>query len=209
MATVRSVHQPRHFAVDDDAEVLAWLRAAGFGHLVVHADGGLTSTPLPFVIDDDLRSVRAHLARPNPVWRAAPCDALLIVPVSDAYVSPTWYPSKQVDGRVVPTWNYEVVHVHGRLELRDDDAFIGSQLRDLTDRNEAELPVPWSVDDAPQEYVAQLRRGIVGIELTVTSVTAKGKLSQNKSDDDREGAAAGLEGRGHRSAAVAQAMRAR
>lgn len=177
---------PRHFAVDERADVVAMVRAAGFGHLVVHDGARFSSTPLPFVVDDELRAVRAHVARPNPIWRLAPCDALLIVAGRDDYVSPGWYPSKADHGKVVPTWNYEVVHLHGRLLPRDDAAWVAQQLRDLTDLNEAPQPAPWSVDDPPDGYVEQLQRGTVGLELEVIEVEAKRKASQNRDDRDRE-----------------------
>jgi len=180
------VYVPRHFAVDEHPEVLAMVRASGFGHVVVHGPDGFSSTPVPFVVDDELASIRAHVARPNPIWRSVPCDALLIVTGRDGYVSPGWYPSKASDGRVVPTWNYEVVHLHGRLVAHDDPEWVLAQMRDLTDLNERSLPAPWSVDDPPAGYVEQLQRGTVGLELVVTRVEAKRKASQNRSDADRE-----------------------
>lgn len=186
--------------------MLGLVRAAGFGHLVVTRDGALASTPVPFVVDDGLSAVRAHLARPNGVWRAAPCNALLIVPVSDAYVSPSWYPSKAEHGRVVPTWNYEVVHVHGRLVAHDDPDWVSRQITELTDTNEAPLPSPWAVTDAPDDHIAKLVRGIVGVELLVDRVEAKRKLSQNRGDDDRAGVRRGLHERDGRSRAVASTM---
>ena len=176
---------PRHFVVEDHDEIAALVRASGFGHLVVPAPDGLDSIPVPFVVDDELRSVRAHVARPNPIWRSAPCDALLIVAGRDDYVSPGWYPSKAEHGKVVPTWNYEVVHLHGRLLIRDDAEWITRQVRDLTDLNEAAMREPWSVDDPPDGYVEQLQRGIVGIELEVARVEAKRKVSQNRDERDR------------------------
>jgi transcriptional regulator len=198
---------PRHFAETDPAEIAGLLRRAGFGHLVVAAPEGLAATPLPFVVDDELTSVRAHLARPNDVWRLAPCDALVVVPVSDAYVSPGWYPSKSVDGRVVPTWNYEVVHLHGRLVVHDDADWVRRQISELTDLNESAMPAPWEVADAPDDFIDQLQRGIVGVELEVTRVEAKRKLSQNKSADDVAGAVAGLRAASNpRAAVVAAAM---
>jgi transcriptional regulator len=201
------MYVPEHFREQDHGEVVRIVRAAGFGHLVVLADDGIASTPLPFVVDDDLTSVRAHLARPNAIWRAAPCDALLIVPVTDAYISPGWYPSKAEHGKVVPTWNYEVVHLRGRLVVHDDAAWVGRQIRDLTDRNEAPLANPWSVDDAPDGFIEQMQRGIVGVELQVTAIDAKRKLSQNRAPADLAGAVDGLRGRGDgRSGAVADAM---
>ena len=200
------MYQPKAFREDRDEIVLDLVRRAGYGHLVVTHEGVLTSTPLPFVVDVGLSAVRAHLARPNGVWRAAPCEALLIVPVSDAYVSPSWYPSKSEHGRVVPTWNYEVVHLHGRLVARDDVDWVHRQITDLTDTNEAPLPDPWAVTDAPVDHITKLLRGIVGIELIVDRVDAKRKLSQNRDDDDRAGVRAGLHGRDGPSRTVASAM---
>ena len=168
------------------------VRASGFGHLVVHGGDGFSSTPLPFVVDDALSSVRAHVARANPLWRTAPCNALLIVPGRDGYVSPGWYPSKAEHGKVVPTWNYEVVHLHGLLVAHDDDGWIDRQIRDLTETNEAALPEPWSVDDPPSGYVEQVRRGIVGVELVVDRVDAKRKASQNREQRDRDSVRAHL-----------------
>ncbi len=201
------MYLPRDFVEADDEVILSLVRLAGFGHLVCSTGGGLASTPLPFVVDDSIGSVRAHVARPNAIWRSAPCDALLIVPVSDAYVSPTWYPSKGVHGKVVPTWNYEVVHLHGRLEAHDDPAWVRRQIDDLTDLNEASMPSPWSSGDAPADYITALAKGIVGVELHVDRVAAKRKLSQNKSDDDRTGVIDGFrsQNRAHRQVADSMA----
>jgi transcriptional regulator len=201
------MYLPRHFTEDSTDAAVAMTRSAGFGHLVVQGADGLASTPLPFLISDDGELVRGHLARPNVIWRSAPCDALLVVPVSDAYITPTWYPTKAEHGKVVPTWNYEVVHLHGRLVAHDDVEWTERMVRDLTVHHEAPLPSPWSVDDAPADYVAQLMRGIVGVALEVTRIEAKRKLSQNKSDGDVAGVIAGLErSSSPRSEAVRQAM---
>jgi transcriptional regulator len=201
------MHLPRHFTEDDTGSAVAMVRSAAFGHLVVSGPDGLNATPLPFLISDDGTQVRAHLARPNRIWKLAPCDALLVVPVNDAYISPGWYPSKAEHGKVVPTWNYEVVHLHGRLVAHDDAAWTAAMVRDLTDLHEAEMPTPWSVDDAPPDFTDGLMQGIVGIEIDVTRIEAKHKLSQNKSDADRAGAIAGLAGSPSPSAhAVGKAM---
>jgi transcriptional regulator len=207
LATVVSVHLPRAFAEPSRNAAIEMVRAAGFGHLTVAGPRGLVSTPLPILVDDDASVVRGHLARANPVVATAPADALVIVPVGDAYVSPNWYPSKSEHGRVVPTWNYEVVHLHGRL-VTHDDAWTLEVVRDLTDHHEAAMPQPWSVDDAPDEYVEGLLRAIVGVSLEVTRVEAKRKLSQNRSAADVEGAIAGLTERDDRSRRVAATMRA-
>lgn len=204
------MYVPPAFSVDDAGAAVALARTAGFGHLVVLGPDGLSSTPVPFVVDDSGTAVRMHLARPNDVWRAAPCHALLVVPVSDAYVSPSWYPSKAEHGKVVPTWNYEVVHAHGDLVVHDDAAWVRSQIGDLTALHETAFDAPWHVDDAPAEFVEALQRGIVGVELRVTRWEAKRKLSQNRPAADRAGALAGMEAAGRRGAdAVVQAMRER
>ncbi len=183
-------------------------RSVGFGHLVVVGSDGLQSTPMPFLIDDDATVLRGHLARPNPILKAAPCHALFVIPVSDAYISPGWYPSKAEHGKVVPTWNYEVVHLHGRLAVHDE-SWTERMVRDLTDHHEAGMPSPWSVDDAPPDHIAGLLRAIVGVSLEVTRVVAKRKLSQNKSSDDVQGAIDGLiAGERLGGPQVAEAMRA-
>ncbi len=207
--TVRSVYRPPAFVEDDTATIVQLARRAAFAHLtVVDDDGAPTSTPVPFLNDDHGSHVRAHLARPNPVWRLAPCRALLIVPLSDTYISPSWYPSKQEHGKVVPTWNYEVVHVHGELIAHDDPAWIEQQIRDLTDFHEARFERPWSIDDAPDGYIGKAARGIVGVELVIDRLAGKRKLSQNRDAADTAGVLAGLDasdGRG--AAAIAAAMR--
>ncbi len=215
-ATVEKVYVPGPNAVDDPVVVRDLLRSAGVGHLVSStSEGALEATVLPFLIDDSMITLRAHFARANPHWRTLDgSDALVIVPVSDAYVSPSWYVSKRDDPRVVPTWNYEVVHVHGTVHVHDDPAFVESVVRALTDLREANRveessgPPVWSVDDAPADYIARQLRAIVGIELAVTSVEAKRKLSQSRTDTDRIGVAESLDlvpdSRGH---TVAVAMR--
>jgi transcriptional regulator len=208
VATVGAMYRPPSFAEDDRDVLVGLARRAGFGHLVVVRDGAPLSTPVPFVVDDAFASVRMHLARPNPVWRSAPCRALVIVAIADAYVSPSWYPSKAEHGKVVPTWNYEVVHAHGELVLHDDPDWVRGQIAELTVVNESSLPAPWSVDDPPPGFVDQLQRGIVGVELVVDRLEGKRKLGQNRDDADRLGAADGMRAAGRRgSADVSEAMR--
>ncbi len=204
------MYLPPHFAVNDADLVRALIDRARFGHLVTMTADGLDATPLPFVIDDDLTTVRAHIARANPQWRTADgADALLVVPVSDTYVSPRWYPSKAEHGRVVPTWNYEVLHLRGTLTVDHDADTLESIVRALTDREEALLGDPtWSVDDAPADFVAKQLGAIVGITLQVTAIDAKRKLSQNRSDGDRDGVVDGLRSTGRPADhEVAEAMR--
>jgi len=195
-----NVYIPRANAVDDPSTVVRLLRAARVGHLITHdtGTGGFDATVLPFLVDDELSLLRAHLARANPHWRHLHGrQALFVVPVTNAYVSPTWYPAKQDDGRVVPTWNYEVVHLHGTVVVHDDPRVVENIVRELTERHEGERSVDdgepaWSVDDAPREFIERQLRAIVGIEMAVERVEAKRKLSQNRSTDDQAGVIAGL-----------------
>jgi transcriptional regulator len=129
------------------------------------------------------------------------------VPVTDTYVSPSWYPSKRVDGKVVPTWNYEVVHVAGRLTATTDAEWLHRQIRDLTDTHEAHRDEPWSVDDAPADFLAKMVNGIVGVELAVTRLEGKRKLSQNRPEADVAGVLAALAEGDERDRRVAAAMR--
>jgi len=196
------MYVPAAFAVADRTEILDLLRQVAFGHLVTHdpieRSPSLSSTALPFLVDDDLTSLRAHFARGNPHWRTIDgVEGLMIVPSADAYVSPRWYPSKVVDGKVVPTWNYELVHLHGTIELHDDAAWKRHVVEDLTVHNERRASTvgpgeTWAVEDAPVEFVDQQLKAIVGIEVHVTRVEAKRKLSQNKVEADRDGVADGL-----------------
>jgi transcriptional regulator len=211
--TVGRVYVPSVNRVDEPSEILGLLRSVGLGHLVSSGSEGLDATVLPFLVDDDLTTVRAHFARANPHWRSVDGRAgVMIVPVTDAYVSPSWYPSKADDPRVVPTWNYEVVHVHGTIRIVEEAAALGAIVRDLTDHHEARrsahaIAPTWSVDDAPADFIARQLRAIVGLEMTIERVEAKRKLSQNRTADDREGVIDGLMGDGdHRARAIAAAM---
>lgn len=208
--TLRPMYRPNAFAEDDLDAVLAMIDQTSLAHLVVHTSDGFESSPLPILADvrDGTVHLRGHLARPNPLWRSAPCDALVIVALSDAYISPSWYPSKAVNGKVVPTWNYEVVHAHGKLIAHDDVEWLERLVRDLTERHERANAEPWGVDDAPADYVTAMLRGIVGVEVAVERIEGKRKLSQNRSEEDQRGAVAGLEAAGApRSVAIAEAMR--
>lgn len=179
-STFDAMFIPKANAVDDPLVILDLLRSTGVGHLVSVGEDGFESTVLPFLVDDELTCVRAHVARANPQWRLLDAQSvLLIVPVTDAYVSPSWYPSKADQPRVVPTWNYEVVHVHATVGVRDDPDFIRQVVSELTDRNEAlrtdvtGAPPAWSIEDAPADFIDRQLSAIVGIELAVDRVVAK------------------------------------
>ncbi len=205
------MYRPAHFDIDDPSELRRLMAALGSAHLVTTGPDGIDSTLLPLLVDADrgpLGTLVGHLARANPqVQNAIGGSALAIFTGPQGYVSPSWYPSKAEDGAVVPTWNYVVVHAHGELVIRDDRAVVGSIVRRLTDHHEAELENPWSVDDAPPEFIEAQSRGIVGIELRITRLEGKAKLSQNRPAADGAGVVAGLDGRGSGQQDLAAAMR--
>lgn len=200
-----------HFNQMEDAEVPAFLDAIATAELVTSGpDGYPVATLLPFVRDGD--RLLMHMARGNPHWQAIEpgTPALAVVAGPQAYVSPSWYATKQEHGRVVPTWNYSAVHLTGRVTTRDDEAWLRDLVGRLTELHEQHRVTPWAVTDAPADFVRKQLRAIVGIELVVERVEAKAKLSQNRSAEDRAGVVTGLEGEGGaREAAVAHAMRVR
>jgi transcriptional regulator len=194
------VYRPAHFQLDEDTS-LELARARSAGSLVVAGDHGLPASVLvPFVVDVGPPTVlRGHLARPNPLVELlgqGPRPALVSFLVADAYVSPSWYPSKLEHHRVVPTWNYVEVQVRGVVRPVADAPWLRQQVRDLTDLHEPTGPARWSVDDAPAEFTEQMLRGILGVELAVEQVEGKAKLSQNRSEADRDGVLASLESTG-------------
>ncbi|HYE42401.1 MAG TPA: FMN-binding negative transcriptional regulator [Caulobacteraceae bacterium] len=187
------MYPPAAFVVDDPAVIEAMVGRVRLGMLVTHGPGGLAVTHLPFLYDAANRRLLGHMARSNP-QRAGAGDgeALAILPGPEAYVSPDWYPSKADDGRQVPTWNYETVHLHGTLEWFEDRGRLLDAVARLSERHEAGRPRPWSIADAPADYVERLLRGIVGVEMRVTRIEARRKLGQNKPERDRAGVIEGL-----------------
>ncbi|MFF3225299.1 FMN-binding negative transcriptional regulator [Nocardia suismassiliense] len=197
------MYVPAHFAADEQA-VDALLTQQGAADLITVTPDGMVATMLPFVYDGAAGKLRGHLARNNDQWRRPVIgEALAIVRGPDAYVSPAWYPSKAEHGRVVPTWNYVTAHIYGELAVHDDPGWVERLVRDLTDRHEAGRPQPWSVDDAPERFIAGQLRAIVGIELSITRVEAKFKFSQNRAAADIDRVISGLAADGHEAAADA------
>ena len=166
------------------------VRAYPFATAVVHAQGGLVANHLPFEWNGD--ALQAHVARGNELVAMDGAQVLVVFQGPQGYISPNWYPSKHETGREVPTWNYTVVHVHGRLRVVDDAAWVRRQLEALTDHHESGQPRPWTISDAPEDHVEKLLGAIVGIEVTVERIEGKFKLSQNHSARNREGVIAGL-----------------
>lgn len=189
---------PKHFEPDDQAAQF-FLDAINSGHLVTNSTSGLASTFIPVLYRTASKSIVGHLARGNPQWSLATAqEALFITTVNDAYISPSWYASKQLHGKVVPTWDYMIAHVYGDLIIHDDVDWLRAQVSALTDKFESARPKPWKLDDAPETYVAAQLKAIVGIEIKVTWLEVSFKMSQNKTNEDLDGVIEGLMQEGKR-----------
>ena len=199
------MYTPAHFAVDEDS-ARAFLSAIEAADLVTVTEQGLVATFLPFVFAPErgeVGSLIGHVARKNDQWKLVPIgQALVIAHGLDAYVSPSWYPSKAEHGRVVPTWNYTTAHVYGDLVVHDDPAWLDDMVRQLTTRHEAGRSDPWSVDDAPPDFREGQLRAIVGLEVVIARVEVKFKMSQNQKDANVDGVVAGLSADGREDVAT-------
>jgi transcriptional regulator len=187
------VYTPPFNLADDEEELRALVADVRAGWLVTNGQATAPSaTYLPVIWRDD--TVIAHFAKANPHWReiGPETPALIIVTGPDAYVSPTWYAAKAEHGKVVPTWNYSAVHLNGSARVHHDPEWLRMAVEELTDNHERERQAPWHVTDAPTAYIDGQLGGIVGLELTVSKVEGKAKLSQNRSRVDREGVVTGL-----------------
>lgn len=202
------MYVPHFNAMRDDTEARDLVASVAAAQLVtVGRDGVPLATLLPVLWEGD--RVVAHMARANPHWTQIEQGdpVLLVVTGPQAYVSPTWYASKAEHGRVVPTWNYSAVYLTGRVHVRQDAEWLRAAVDSLVQRHEAHRPDPWHSTDAPERYIAGQLRAIIGLEITVEGVEGKVKLSQNRSERDREGVVEGLAAEGTREAAeVAQQM---
>jgi transcriptional regulator len=192
------MYQPPHFEMTDRAAMLDVMRTHALAQLVSSGSGGLIANPIPFIVREqgDTLILRAHLARANPQWKAlaAGDEALVIFQALEHYISPSWYATKAETHKVVPTWNYIIVQARGPVTVQDAADWKHAQVDALTSEHEQGRAEPWAVGDAPEPFVEAQMRGIVGIEMTVTSLTGKAKLSQNRSETDRAGVVAGLAG---------------
>jgi transcriptional regulator len=182
---------PRQFALSD-GETEAALAEAGFAHLVTQDPSGLMVTPLPLLYDQANHSLIGHVSRANPHWHADGRESVAIFSGPQAYISPSFYATKAETGKVVPTWNYEVLNVYGRLVVHDDADWVLNLVTRLTNRHEQHRAEPWQVTDAPADYTRAQLRGIVGIELSIAKVEGKAKMSQNQPERNRTGVVAGL-----------------
>jgi transcriptional regulator len=189
------VYLPSHFEETRPEELLRTIAAHPLGALVVNGPQGLDANHVPFLVDESSggKKLLAHVARASPMCTEARDgdEALVIFRAGDTYISPNWYPSKHEAHRQVPTWNYRVVHVHGRLYFRDDERFVRGLVARLTRTHEVRIgsPRPWKMTDSSPEYIAGMISKIVGIEIEITRMIGKWKLSQNKEGRDRVNAA--------------------
>jgi transcriptional regulator len=205
---------PRNFAETETGVLYAFIDANPFGALIT-ANDGLFATHLPLVLRPDvgpLGTLEGHVARANEHHRRvnAATETLVIFSGPHAHVTPTWYPSKEESGKVVPTWNYVAVHAYGIVRFVDDPEFLRAHLARLTARHEPERGSEWTMSDPPAEYVTQQLRAIVGVEITITRLEGKWKMSQNRGEADVDGVVTGLRTSGSvQDAAVADIVASR
>ena len=191
------MYQPPHHREDRLEVQHALIRSHPLGTLVTIGASGLVANALPFILDasrGEFGTLQAHLARANTQWRDfdAKVDALVIFQGVESYITPSWYPTKQDGGKVVPTWNYAIVQVSGPLQVIEDRDWLRTQIGALTALQEGRREEPWAVSDAPASYVESQIKGIVGIEIPIAKIEGKWKVSQNRPEADRRGVVEGL-----------------
>ena len=207
------MYLPKHFEETRVQVLHELIHAHPLGALVVLTSAGLEANHIPLEVDPDpapFGTLRGHIARANPLWResARDTEALVLFQGPGIYISPAWYATKQETGKVVPTWNYAVVHAHGPVRFIDDRAWLRAFVEQLTNRHEAARPEPWRITDAPADYIDKQLGAIIGLEIPITRLVGKWKVSQNRPPQDRDGAVEGLsrEG-GDAGAAMARLIR--
>ena len=195
------MYVPKHFDEADPAMLHDLIEKNAFGILFTNGRSGLDANHIPFELSrgqGHLGVLHAHVARANPVWQdiATGDEVLTVFRAADAYISPTWYPTKQKSEKQVPTWNYLVAHAHGRVTIHDEERYVRGVVGRLTRRHEATQAQPWKMSDSPRDYIDTLMKAIVGIEIEITRLIGKSKLSQNKDAEDILGAGNALKERG-------------
>jgi transcriptional regulator len=202
------MYMPAHFQETDLSRLHDFIEAHALGTLVIAPGGELQADHLPFLLDRSQGAqgtLLAHVARANDLWRKAAADVLdclIVFQGPSAYISPNWYPSKQVAHEVVPTYNYATVHAHGRIVVHEDARWVRGLVGRLTRRFEADQPVLWKMGDAPPAYIAAMLENIVGLEIRIDRLYGKWKMSQNRTHADRAGAVSGLTAQGGEQARV-------
>ncbi|OWT64057.1 FMN-binding negative transcriptional regulator [Candidimonas nitroreducens] len=191
------MYLPTHFEESRPQVLHELITRHPFGVLVTHGEGGLDANHMPFELDPAAGPqgvLLAHVARANPVWRELHDgdEVLVVFRAEHGYISPNWYPSKHEFHKSVPTWNYMVAHAHGKVTVRDDESFVRGLVARLTRTHEASQPVPWKMTDSPADFIDSMLRAIVGLEIEITRLVGKFKLSQNREARDLEGAGKAL-----------------
>jgi transcriptional regulator len=195
------MYTPEHFEERDVTVLHALIRSHPLGAWVTHAKEGLVVNHIPFLVDStrgEYGTLIGHVARANPIWKSLTPESACVVIFQgpQTYITPSWYASKEVHGKVVPTWNYAVVHAHGVPRAIDDRAWLLKHVTELSDLHESERAVPWSVSDAPPDFIDTMLNAIVGIEIPISTLAGKWKTSQNRPLPDKLGTIAGLHERG-------------
>lgn len=208
------MYQPPHFQETRQDVLHGLIRSHPLGLLVSNGAEGPIANAIPFLLDPDVPPngrLRAHLAKANPQWRLLADNPLAPVLVvfqgADAYVTPSWYETKRETGKVVPTWNYAIVQVRGIVTVIEDQDWLAGQISDLTMSQEGSRSAPWAVTDAPAPFIKSQIKGIVGLEIEITEISGKWKVSQNRPAADRIGVAEGLESETANSADMVQLVR--
>ena len=191
------MYLPKHFEVSDPVRLREFMQAHPLATLVIADASGLSADHIPLMVTSSDASgwkLAGHVARANPLWKKAEAgiDCLAIFHGPQHYISPNWYATKKENGKVVPTWNYEVVHVQGRLRAVDDVEWLREFLQRLTETHEADQPKPWKVDDAPEEYLQRMLQAMVGLEIEIIGLIGKAKVSQNQPMANQESLIAAL-----------------
>jgi transcriptional regulator len=192
---------PKHFEETDVGVLHSLIESHPLGAWVTQSTGGLVANHIPFLIHRDrgpLGTLTGHVARANPAWQtySRTLPSLIIFQGPEAYITPSWYPSKAEHGKVVPTWNYAVVHAHGLPAIFEDKDWLLAHVSELTNSHESQETAPWKVTDAPAEFIERMLGSIVGIEIAIDRIEGKWKAGQNRGAPDRLGAVAGLRRRG-------------
>jgi transcriptional regulator len=194
------MYVPKHFEERDITVLHALIRSRPLGAWVTQADGALLANHIPFLVDSEKGehgTLIGHVARANPIWQSFSKEmaSVVIFQGPQSYISPSWYPSKHAHGKAVPTWNYAVVHAQGLPRAIEDRDWLLQHVTQLSDVHESGHAVPWNVSDAPPDYIDKMLNAIVGIEIPITTLAGKWKVSQNRPFPDKLGTIAGLHGR--------------
>jgi transcriptional regulator len=203
------MYLPKHFEENNAAVLYEFIRCNPFAVLVTNGADGLSADHIPILLNTDNEEricLQGHIAASNSLWKTLvnPHDTLVIFQGSNSYITPGWYPTKKIDGRVVPTWNYTAVHVKGEIEFIHEPGWKMTLLNNLTLSHEEKFSQPWSVSDAPPEFIEKLLPAIVGFEIIIKEIFGKFKLSQNQPLENRVGIAQSLEEQGHEMAGKIQ-----